>query len=111
MTRRTFTEAEIDLARTLRREGASWNAVARALGRRSKAGIRKRLDDDYREQINERRRDYMRNRRVRGCDVRDVGVRAPISPAPASYADLTAAMMGDPPIGRSALDARREAQR
>ena len=112
MTKRRFTEAEIDLARAMRRDGASWNAVARALGRHTPHGIHRALDADYREQYNERKRDYMReymrHRHVVSLDVHD---RRPILLAPANHADLTAALMGDPPIGRSALDARREVPR
>jgi hypothetical protein len=56
-------------------------------------------------------REYMRRRRRLGLDVRDPGARqAPLQKtrAPAVFADLTAALMGDPPIGRRALDEKRE---
>lgn len=54
-------------------------------------------------------REYMRRYRRRGRDVRNVGERRPIVLPPASYADLAAAILGDPPIGRRAIDQLREA--
>jgi len=49
-------------------------------------------------------REYMRRYRRGGRYVRAIGDQRPIVPPPASYADLTAAILGDPPIGRRAID-------
>lgn len=59
-----------------------------------------------REENREYMREYMRARRG-SSDVRHVGERRPIVPPPARYADLAAAIFGDPPIGRRAIDANR----
>lgn len=48
-------------------------------------------------------REYMRRRRRARMD-RGRGERQPIVPPPARYADLAAAVFGDPPIGRRAID-------
>ncbi|KGT75817.1 hypothetical protein MA20_32015 [Bradyrhizobium japonicum] len=60
------------------------------------------------EQNREYMREYMRERR-RGIkrDAREANERRPIVPPPARYADLTAAILKDPPIGRRAIDARQ----
>jgi hypothetical protein len=63
------------------------------------------------EQNREYMREYMQQRRGRAKrkrkDVRHFGERRPIVPPPARYADLTAQILRDPPIGRRAIDARQ----
>ncbi|MGY3366150.1 hypothetical protein ACVWZL_003275 [Bradyrhizobium sp. GM2.4] len=57
------------------------------------------------EQNREYMREYMRRRRG-SKRPSDVSERRPIVPPPARYADLTATILRDPPIGRRALDAK-----
>jgi hypothetical protein len=63
------------------------------------------------EKNREYMREYMQQRRGRAKrtrkDVRHFGERRPIVPPPARYADLTAAILRDPPIGRRAIDAKQ----
>lgn len=58
-----------------------------------------------REQNREYMRSYMKRYRRLGKAVRDVGERRPIVPPAPLFADLAAAVFGDPPIGRRAIDA------
>lgn len=66
---------------------------------------KQRTKDENREYM----RDYMRSRRRPRIDRFRSVERNPIVPPPARYADLTAMVLRDPPIGRRALDARLEA--
>ena len=50
--RETYTNDELNLARSLRKCGASWLQIGRKLGRRNGDGIRRRLDPEYRERRN-----------------------------------------------------------
>lgn len=59
------------------------------------------------EKNREYMREYMRLRRGSKRRARDVSERRPIVPPPARYADLTAAILKDPPIGRRAIDAKQ----
>jgi hypothetical protein len=63
-----------------------------------------------REEYNRYMREYMRTYRAAGRYVKDIGTRQKPLKAPpqAVYADLTAEILGDPPIGRRALDHRME---
>lgn len=45
--KRGFTSRDLILAFTMRANGARWHTIARRLGRRSAAGIRRRLDWDF----------------------------------------------------------------
>jgi hypothetical protein len=48
---------------------------------------------------------YMKRYRKLGKGLREERALRPIVPPPARYADLSAAVFGDPPIGRRAIDA------
>lgn len=56
-------------------------------------------------------RRYMKRYRKRGKGLREERALRPIVPPPAQYADLAAAIFGDPPIGRRAIDARQAERR
>lgn len=60
-----------------------------------------------REENREYMRAYMQRRRQARIDRNRVDERRPIIPPPARYADLAAAVFGDPPIGRRELLERR----
>jgi hypothetical protein len=58
---RGFSAADLAIARKMMERGATWNAIARAIGRRSPAGIRRRFDEAFRLSRNAKQADYMRN--------------------------------------------------
>jgi hypothetical protein len=51
--KRGFTDEELAHAIVLRRMGIRWHTIARALGRRSSTGIRRRLDSAFRRESNQ----------------------------------------------------------
>jgi hypothetical protein len=60
----SFTPGNIIMARRMRSEGANWEQVARAIGRRSAAGIKRRLDPEFHERSNIYQARWMRARRA-----------------------------------------------
>ena len=61
--KRGFTQQELHVAREMMGKGATFSAIARALGRRSHDGIRRRFDPKYRARRNAYQAEYMRGRR------------------------------------------------
>lgn len=61
---RPITSTEIALAKKLRREGLTFTAIARRLGRRHGDGIRRHLDKKHRDQRNAFQASYMRKFRA-----------------------------------------------
>ena len=55
-----FTDKEMRLAENMHRKGATFGAIARALGRRSPDGIRRRFDLAYHKHRNAYQAKWMR---------------------------------------------------
>lgn len=114
---RSLTEEEIDRARSERASGKSYHEIAALFGVSYNA-VRRKLDDDFRIQANESAKRCQENRRYEGstgvsADVdrtrRQVPPDVLLERERATRADvsLTAAILGDPLPGRSALDKKR----
>lgn len=59
-----FSREEIAAARQMRARGCTWNSIGWELGRQHGAGIRRRLDPEFREQSNAYQARWMRQRRA-----------------------------------------------
>lgn len=121
MPRADYPQSLLDEAIELRRRGASWFDLRRALGLRSENGVRYRLDPEFAARMRfhnsvggKRRRDERRARR--SIVVGSAGAAEHVRPPPEVLAErdatlslprtLTSLLCGDPPPGRSALDRR-----
>lgn len=115
---------ELAMAKRLRHKGVAWAVIAKTLGR-SRIYVRRALDVEFRDHRNMLQANWVKKRQTQlgppapkphrqnnplesqrlyvPADVlADRDRRAEIAPS-----SVTAALMGDPPIGRSALDQRK----
>lgn len=109
-----LTEVQAERARELRRDGMTWKDVAEAIGCASYETVRRAIDVAY---VERKRADgrTAHHRRAAGL--------SPVQPSqtytnpaydprrdgPPQYRSPMAEFMGEPPIGRSALDQKRGA--
>lgn len=124
-----LTVDELELAKKLRREGETWAAIGRTLGKRDNT-VRAAVSVEFREHRAMLAAAWSRRRRTRPDSMGDIGVgpecprphngeppeRLHIPPEVLEDRDrrreldpisITAALLGDPLPGRSALDQRK----
>lgn len=116
-----LTEEQKRIATLLRREGMSWNAVAKSVGAATET-VRRWLDPEFRrqriafdreryrerqaKQQRERRSDFWHRSEPKPLTEPECAAR--LREIPRDTRDVTARLCGDPLPGRSALDQRSQ---
>lgn len=107
-----LSEKELQTVRGMRAQGFGFDAIARKL-KRNYYQVRSAVDPEWRQQQLQRNRVAYQQAKADDVEEAPRPVRNPeydpVRDGPPVYASPFAELMGDPPIGRRALDMRRDA--